>query len=80
LGEIKYELTEKIKKNKIFSCSLFVVKDMKIGETYTEENIRSIRPDYCLHTRFLKDIMGQKATRNIERGTPLDWKLISYNA
>jgi len=39
LGEIKYELTERIKKNKIFSCSLFVVKDIKDGETFTEENI-----------------------------------------
>jgi len=39
LGEIKYKLAEKIKKNKIFSFSLFVAKDIKAGETFTEENI-----------------------------------------
>jgi pseudaminic acid synthase len=79
LGEVSYELTEKMKKSRELSRSLFVVKDIKAGETFTEENIRSIRPGYGLHTCFLKNVIGQKATRNIERGTPLDWKLISYD-
>jgi len=79
LGEVSYKLTEKMKKSREFSRSLFVVKDMKAGEVFTEENVRSIRPGYGLHTHFLKDIIGQKATRNIERGTPLDWKLIDYD-
>jgi len=79
LGEVSYELTEKMKKSRELSRSLFVVKDIKAGEVFTEENVRSIRPGYGLHTHFLKDIIGQKATRNIERGTPLDWKLISYD-
>ncbi len=79
LGEVSYDLTEKMKKSREFSRSLFVVKDMKAGEVFTEKNIRSIRPGYGLHTRFLKNVIGQKATRNIERGTPLDWKLISYD-
>lgn len=79
LGEVSYDLTEKMKKSRELSRSLFVVKDIKAGETFTEENVRSIRPGYGLHTRFLKDFIGQKATRNIERGTPLDWELISYN-
>ena len=79
LGEVSYDLTEKMKKNRKLSRLLFVVKDIKAGETFTEENIRSIRPGYGLHARFLKDIIGHKATRNIERGIPLDWKLINYN-
>jgi len=79
LGEVSYDLTEKIKESREFSRSLFVVKDIKAGEIFTEENIRSIRPGYGMHTRFLKNVIGQKATRNIERGTPLDWKLISYD-
>ena len=79
LGEVSYDLTEKMKKSRELSRSLFVVKDIKTGEIFTKENIRSIRPGYGLHTRFLKNVIGQKATRNIERGTPLDWKLISYD-
>jgi len=75
LGEVSYDLTEKMKKSREFSRSLFVVKDMKVGETFTEENIRSIRPGYGLHPRYLKDILGKKSTQAIKKGTPLNWEL-----
>lgn len=76
LGEISYKLTGAIEKNKTFSRSLFAVKNIKKGETFTGENIRSIRPGHGLHPRYLKDIIGKKAKRNIKKGTPLMWKLI----
>ena len=60
----------KIKKPK-FPRSLFVVKDIKAGEIFTEENIRSIRPGYGLHPEYLKDILGKQATQDIKKGTPL---------
>jgi sialic acid synthase SpsE len=53
-----------------------VVKDMKAGEEFTEENVRSIRPGYGLHTRYLADVLGRKAKKDIKKGTPLNWKLI----
>ena len=51
--------------------SLFVVKDIKAGETLTEKNIRSIRPGYGLHPKFLNDILGRKAARDIAKGEPI---------
>ena len=76
LGRVEYTLTEKMKKGREFSRSLFVVKDMKSGETFTEENIRSIRPGYGLHPKYLKKILGKKAKSDIKRGTPLNWDLV----
>ena len=76
LGEISYELTEKMKKSREFSRSLFVVKDIKVGETFTEENVRSIRPGYGLPPKYLKDILGKRATQDIKKGTPLSWELV----
>ena len=76
LGEVSYELTEKIKKSREFSRSLFVVEDTKAGETFTEENIRSIRPGYGLHPRYLSGILGKKAEKDIKKGTPLSWDLL----
>ena len=74
LGKVSYELTEKVEKNRKFSRSLFVVvKDMKAGEVFTEENVRSIRPGYGLHPRYLKDILGKRAKINIKKGVPLKW-------
>ncbi|MEM2111599.1 MAG: pseudaminic acid synthase [Candidatus Bathyarchaeia archaeon] len=77
LGKVCYNLSEKTKQNFIFSRSLFAVKDIKAGEAFTEENIRSIRPGYGLPPKYLKDILGKKASRDIEKGTPLSWALIS---
>lgn len=76
LGEVSYKLTEKMKKSREFSRSLFVVKDIKEGEEFTEENIRSIRPGFGMHTKYYNEVLGKKAALDIERGTPLEWKLI----
>jgi pseudaminic acid synthase len=75
LGEVSYDLTEKMKKSREFSRSLFVVKDIKAGEAFTEENVRSIRPGYGLPPKYLKDILGKQATHDIKKGTPLNWEL-----
>jgi len=77
LGEVSYEITEKQKASRVFRRSIFVVKDIKEGERFSEENVRSIRPGYGLHTRYLEVILGRKASRNVKNGTPLDWSLIS---
>lgn len=61
LGEVSYDLTEKMKKSREFFRSLFVAKDMKAGEIFTEENVRSIRPGYGLAPKYLKDILGKRA-------------------
>ena len=64
-----------MKKSREFSHSLFVIKDIKAGEVFTEENIRSIRPGYGLSPKYLKDILGKKAKRDISKGVPFCWDL-----
>lgn len=76
LGRVTYELTEKQKKSREDGRSLFVVKDMKEGEAFTEENVRSIRPAFGMHTMYYDEIIGKKARADIAKGTPLDWKYI----
>ena len=76
LGKVSFELTEIIKKSREFSRSLFVVKDIRKGESFTEENTRSIRPGFGLHPRYVIDILGKKATKDIGRGTPLSWDMV----
>jgi len=75
LGKVSYEITEKQRESRVFRRSLFVVKDIKEGEKFTEENVRSIRPGYGLHTRYLEVILGRKAKNDIAKGTPLSWDL-----
>lgn len=76
LGSVTYELSDKVKKNRAFSRSLFVIKDMKAGDIFSEENVRSIRPGYGLHPKYLNEILGKKSKKEILKGTPLDFGLI----
>lgn len=76
LGKICYDLTPKQKESSLYRRSLFVVQDVKAGKKFTEENVRSIRPGYGLHTRYFEDVLGKKAKDDISKGTPLCWDLI----
>jgi sialic acid synthase SpsE len=55
---------------------LFVVSEVRRGDLFTEENVRSIRPANGLHPRHLPEILGRHAARDIETGTPMSWALV----
>jgi pseudaminic acid synthase len=76
LGHVHYGVSEQEAKSRVFRKSLFVIKDVKAGETFTKDNIKSIRPGYGLHPRYLKDVLGKFAGCDIERGTPLSWDAV----
>ncbi|MCF2137001.1 MAG: pseudaminic acid synthase [Candidatus Thorarchaeota archaeon] len=76
LGVVDYSLTSKKKKSREFARSLFIVKDIAAGEKLTPDNVRSIRPGYGLPPKFLKDVLGRTAKKEIKRGTPLTWDLL----
>jgi pseudaminic acid synthase len=63
--------------NMAFRRSLYVVRDIATGETFTPENIRSIRPGFGLPPRHLPDILGKRASRALARGTALTWDAIA---
>jgi pseudaminic acid synthase len=67
---------EKEAKGRQFARSLFAVEDIKAGEEFTKTNVRSIRPGCGLAPEYLNEIIGKRAKRNIERGTPLSFDLL----
>lgn len=79
LGSVIYGEGRKESNSKVFRRSLFVVKDVKAGELLTSENVRSIRPGYGLPPKHINDVVGKRAARDVERGTPLDWSLVIEN-
>jgi pseudaminic acid synthase len=76
IGKASYDLSPKVLKSREHSRSLFIVKDIKKGEIFTKENIRSIRPGFGLQPKFFEEILGKKARKNLLKGTPLDFDLI----
>jgi N-acetylneuraminate synthase len=76
LGRAQIGPVAKEEASRVFRRSLFVVEDMKSGETFTSQNVRSIRPSDGLHTRHLQQVLGKRCARDLERGTPLSWELV----
>lgn len=76
LGKVNYELSENEKKSLIFRRSLYIVRDIKKGEEFTNENIRSIRPGLGLPPKHYEFILRKKAKNDIKKGTPMNFDLI----
>jgi pseudaminic acid synthase len=76
LGQPVLAPTPEEAESRRFRRSLFVVEDVAAGAVLTEHNVRSIRPADGMHTREYDAILGRRAARAIERGTPLSWDLV----
>jgi len=76
IGKVDYTLTEKQKKGKDFSRSLYVVEDIKTGEIITVKNVRSIRPGFGLHPKYYKEILGREVRTSLFQGDRLTFEVI----
>lgn len=71
LGIVTYEMNDEKAKSREFSRSLFIVENVKKGDKITKNNVRSIRPGYGLHPKYLNDVLGKTIKKDLEKGTPL---------
>ena len=77
MGTVSYGPTPDEQRSRVFRRSLFLVRDVRAGDVFTAENIRSIRPGHGLPPKFLHEVIGRRAACDAERGTPVTWELIS---
>lgn len=76
LGGVRYGPTPREEGSLRLRPSLFVVSDVRAGEVLTPEIVRSLRPAHGLAPRHLPEVLGHRAARDIEAGTPLAWSLV----
>lgn len=76
VGKVCFGATESEKSNLSFRRSVFVVKDIRAGEMLTDQNIRVIRPADGLAPKYYDEVLGKTASRDLERGTPLQMDMI----
>ena len=72
IGKIDYSLTEKQKSAKLLSRSLYITKDVKAGDIINAKNVRSIRPGFGLHPKYLNEILGKTFAIGLSKGTALE--------
>jgi len=76
LGKVDYGRKSSEQGNVKFRRSLYFVKDIKKGEVITAEHVKSIRPGYGLHPRYLSKIIGKTVKKNINSGVATSLELI----
>lgn len=76
LGTVSYALTDKMESGREFSRSLYVAEDMKAGDVITEKNVRSVRPGFGLHPKYLNDLLGKKILLDINKGDRFEAKFV----
>jgi len=72
LGCVDYSMNEKKKCSRQFARSLYISKDIKKGEIFTEENIKSVRPSYGLHPKYFHEVLGKPAKKDYKLGDRLN--------
>ncbi|SFL89631.1 N-acetylneuraminate synthase [Paenibacillus sp. 1_12] len=76
VGVVHYGLSEKEKSSLMFRRSLYICKDMKAGDMFTEKNLRAIRPGFGLPPKYLYQLMGKVVKSDVSIGTPVTWDLV----
>lgn len=76
MGKVDYSLTEKMKNSRTACRSLYVAEDVKKGDIITEKNVRSVRPGFGLHPKYLSDILGKRFSKDCEKGERMDFDII----
>ena len=76
MGKVHYGVSAAEEGSVVFRRSLFIVQDMKAGDVFTAENLRSIRPGNGLAPRHYDSVLGRRASEDIRRGTPLAWNMV----
>jgi len=69
IGKVDYGLSLKQRKSREHSRSIYVSEDIKAGQVITESNVRSVRPGFGLHPKYMSEILGKKAKVDLKKGT-----------
>lgn len=74
LGQIQYGIQPAEEKSVFFKRSIYVSKDIKKGEAFSEDNLKVIRPAIGLPPKFIDSVIGKTANTDLKAGTPLSWE------
>ncbi|MGX4730666.1 pseudaminic acid synthase [Pseudomonas corrugata] len=76
LGKVDYGLKSSEQGNTKFRRSLYFVKDLKAGDIIDSGSVRSVRPGFGLPPKFLNDVIGRRAAKDISANSAVNLDLI----
>ena len=76
VGNVSYEPTDNMIVGRRAARSLYVAEDVKAGDVVTEENVRSVRPGFGLHPKFLSEVIGRKFAKDYRKGDRFSFNML----
>ncbi len=76
VGQVCYGPTEADHNSLQFRRTLYIVKDMEVGDMLTEQNLRAIRPGLGLPTKYRDRLLGKRISKSAVKGTAMSWDLL----
>ena len=73
LGCVKYGFSELESRSRLHKRSIYLQKDVAVGDVFTEDNLKIIRPSDGLECQYWDLVIGKTARHNLSAGTPLTW-------
>lgn len=76
LGTVRYGPLSLERASLVFRRSIYVSRDVAVGEILTPENLRIVRPGDGLAPKYYDILLGRRASRDLKAGTPADWDIV----
>lgn len=76
MGNVDYSMSDKKKKSREFSRSLFVAENVKKGDLLSRHNVRSVRPGFGLHPKHFEEVLGKRFNKDLKKGDPLSLDVV----
>ena len=76
MGKVQYGIQTAEEKSILYKRSIYVAKDIKTGEIFTEDNLKIIRPALGLAPKYWEEVLGKTAKIDLKKGTPLSLDFI----
>lgn len=76
LGAVQYPTDPTKIKGREYCRSLYVAEDVKAGDVITEKNVRSVRPGFGLHPKYLSEVVGKRFERDASCGERFELEMV----
>jgi pseudaminic acid synthase len=76
IGKVKFGPSKSEEASLVFRRSIYVVKDLRAGETLSPDSIRIIRPGFGLAPKYYDMVLGATVRQDTKRGTPVSWDML----
>ncbi|MCD6019437.1 MAG: N-acetylneuraminate synthase [Bacteroidetes bacterium] len=76
LGKVQYGVQAAEEKSLFFKRSIYISRDIKKGEIFSEENLKIIRPADGLAPKYWNEVIGKPASMDLTKGQPLKMDFI----